>query len=124
MNAHEFYTQQRNKPCPHTSTTSIITATPRKVVKSVFCARCLVNLENTTTSIVSAPVTNAEGFSRALALARKFHATYEKNAVLHGWKTQEACQTDFDDLPPQNKTTMLVTCAELLEEMDSLRWKP
>lgn len=48
-------------------------------------------------------------------IARAFHEVYETAARIHGWSTQEASRTDFDDLPPENKATMISTVQGLLD---------
>ena len=40
-------------------------------------------------------------------LAEFMHNEYESYAKRVGWKTQEECQTLFDELPPANKEVML-----------------
>ena len=39
-------------------------------------------------------------------LVRLMHDTYEEQAKIVGWKTQESCQVKFDDLPEANKKVM------------------
>ena len=56
-------------------------------------------------------------------MARFFHKIYEEESVLVGWKTQESCQVDFDNLPHANKVVMLRTCAKMVNWLDSLNLK-
>jgi len=49
------------------------------------------------------------------AMAREFHDTYEEEAKRFNWNTQSSCKVPFDDLPTENKTVMLRTCARLIE---------
>jgi hypothetical protein len=49
-------------------------------------------------------------------VARAAHAFYERFAKVHRWKTQEATRDKaFDDLPPENRATMLATFRGLLD---------
>lgn len=47
-------------------------------------------------------------------IARAFHDEYEAWAEANGWETQEATRTSFDDLPAENRETMLATVRSLL----------
>ena len=40
-------------------------------------------------------------------IARLLHDEYEKAAKEEGWRTQEYCRVEFDDLPDANKRVML-----------------
>jgi hypothetical protein len=46
-------------------------------------------------------------------LATDFHETYERIAAGEGWDTQKDCKVSFDDLPEENKATMLKVCEEI-----------
>ena len=48
-------------------------------------------------------------------LARMFHDEYEKAARVHNWSSQQSCRVEFDDLPDENKRTMLATCRAVLK---------
>ena len=50
-------------------------------------------------------------------LARFMHDRYEHNAKYFGWKTQETCKVNFEDLPLRNKATMLCTAKDILEKL-------
>jgi len=54
----------------------------------------------------------AEGVER---IARAFHDEYEAWAAASGWETQEATRTGFDDLPAENRATMLATVQSLVD---------
>lgn len=53
----------------------------------------------------------------AVWVAKAFHDFYESYADLKGWKTQEKCRVEFDDLPEENKATMICTASAVLREM-------
>lgn len=53
--------------------------------------------------------------SNAEKIARAFHDEYEAFAEVHGWETQEATRTSFDDLPAENRQTMISTVQALLD---------
>ena len=40
-------------------------------------------------------------------LAEWLHDNYERIAKMHNWNTQDRCKTKFEDLPEENKKTML-----------------
>lgn len=42
-------------------------------------------------------------------LAKAFHDEYEYRAKLHGWHTQESCKVEWEDLPTDNRATMIAT---------------
>lgn len=46
-------------------------------------------------------------------LAIDFHDTYERIAAGEGWNTNPDCRVEFDELPLQNKATMLAVAAEI-----------
>ena len=48
-------------------------------------------------------------------LAVFMHDTYEKQAKETGWKTQDQCKVDFEDLPEENKRVMLRTAMLVIE---------
>ena len=57
-------------------------------------------------------------------LAKRFHDVYEKFAVEYGWKTQEQCQVEFEDLPKENRDLMVAVvsevCADLIRDSKRL----
>lgn len=55
-----------------------------------------------------------DGSEEVAKIARAFHDEYEAQAQRHGWATQEATRTAFDDLPAANRLTMLATVRALL----------
>ena len=50
-------------------------------------------------------------------LARFMHKRYEVIAKEERWITQEKTQVDFDDLPEENKETMLRLAEEIVEKL-------
>lgn len=52
----------------------------------------------------------------AYLLAKLMHNVYEAKAKKVGWKTQESCRVEFDDLPEENKNTMLAVAEAILKE--------
>ena len=50
-------------------------------------------------------------------LAKFIHERYEFHAKSIGWKTQEKCQVEFDNLPKENKQTMLLTAEDILNKV-------
>lgn len=48
-------------------------------------------------------------------LAIDFHNTYERIAAGAGWETNKDCRVAFDNLPEENKATMLAVCGEIYE---------
>ena len=54
------------------------------------------------------------------SIARRFHNFYEEESKIVGWKTQDSCKVEFDDLPQKNKFVMLRTCAKMIEHLDEL----
>jgi hypothetical protein len=51
---------------------------------------------------------------KAEEIARAFHEEYEAAAGQHGWETQDVTRTSFDDLPEENRRTMVATVQSLL----------
>jgi hypothetical protein len=47
-------------------------------------------------------------------LARAFHDEYEVQAAQEGWETQKASRITFEELPAENRETMLSTVRNLL----------
>jgi hypothetical protein len=47
-------------------------------------------------------------------LAEWLHDSYEEIAKGENWKTQESCKVKFDDLPEENKKTMLELAKKIL----------
>jgi hypothetical protein len=52
-------------------------------------------------------------------IARLMHDTYEKQAKIAGWKTQESCQVLFDELPEANKKVMYAVAEAIISEINS-----
>ena len=50
----------------------------------------------------------------AKELAKEIHDFYEERSLVNEWKTQDKCKVEFDDLPPENKQTMLDVASFLL----------
>lgn len=48
-------------------------------------------------------------------LAIWLHKEYEALALEENWKTQENCQTNFDELPEENKNVMLRLADKLMQ---------
>ena len=40
-------------------------------------------------------------------IAKKLHDNYESLSKVAGWKTQESCQVEFENLPKRNKEVMI-----------------
>lgn len=53
-------------------------------------------------------------------VARAFHWQYERIAAEKGWATQERSRVDWDDLPPENRETMLATVKAVFEYSGNL----
>jgi len=51
-------------------------------------------------------------------LAVWLHRNYEDIASENDWDTQEECKTSFDELPEENRQTMLELAERLIEEFD------
>jgi hypothetical protein len=51
----------------------------------------------------------------AETIARAFHDEYEAFAEAHGWETQKSSRVAFDDLPEENRATMVSTVQALLD---------
>lgn len=52
----------------------------------------------------------------AEALARLFHAIYERLAPEHGYKTRDASAVPWEDVPDDNKRLMIATAVEVLKQ--------
>lgn len=50
----------------------------------------------------------------ATAIAREFHATYERLAPGHGYKTREESAVPWEDVPKSNRDLMVETVHDLL----------
>lgn len=51
------------------------------------------------------------------ALARRFHATYERLAPDYGWETQESTRAKpWEEVPEHNRRLMLATIEALLDD--------
>ena len=47
-------------------------------------------------------------------LAKLFHERYEYQANENNWNTQKDCKVNFEDLPEENKITMIKTVEDVL----------
>lgn len=53
-------------------------------------------------------------------LARELHETYEREAEIMGWQTQEGTSVAFDNLPEANRKTMLGVAKSIIERYHML----
>jgi hypothetical protein len=51
---------------------------------------------------------------REAALAKAFHNAYERLAFECGWSTQGNCRVEFEELPEENRLTLLATIREVM----------
>ena len=51
-------------------------------------------------------------------LAKFMHERYEKYAFIFGWNTQEKTKVPFEDLPEENKKTMLAVAQDIISLQD------
>ena len=56
---------------------------------------------------------------RIKSLARWLHNTYENEARMYGWETQEKTRVRFADLPEENAKTMLAVSREIYNLIES-----
>ena len=56
---------------------------------------------------------------KAEELAKIMHNEYESEAIKNNWKTQENCRVPFEDLPEENKQTMLAVAKKVLANIAS-----
>lgn len=49
------------------------------------------------------------------SIARAFHEAYERLAPAHGYQTKRESATDWDCVPPPNKSLMVAVVDELLD---------
>ena len=54
---------------------------------------------------------------KAEELAKIMHNEYESEAIKNNWKTQENCRVPFEDLPEENKQTMIAVAKGILEKV-------
>ena len=52
--------------------------------------------------------------------AKELHDFYETRSIINKWHTQERCQVEFEDLPPENKQTMIDLASFTLEKEENL----
>ena len=52
----------------------------------------------------------------AVALAKRFHETYEYLAPKFNYNTREESASPWDEVPEANKKLMIATCAEILKQ--------
>lgn len=50
-------------------------------------------------------------------IAKLFHERYEEHSKVQGWKTQESCRVEFDDLPAKNRQVMIRTVHDVLYDI-------
>ncbi len=50
-------------------------------------------------------------------LAKFMHERYEKYVYIFGWNTQEKTKVPFEDLPEENKKTMLAVARDILSSL-------
>jgi hypothetical protein len=62
------------------------------------------------------------GDVRAEELARVFHRHYEEQAPVHGWDTQERSRVPWEEVPQENRMTMIATCRAVIDEL-GLEWQ-
>ena len=55
-------------------------------------------------------------FSELWELAETFHNSYERNAKLTSWNTNNSCKVDFERLPAKNLKTMFLTVYDLSQK--------
>ena len=62
--------------------------------------------------------TESDSIERLYAegLAKMFHEIYERLAPQYGYETRKSSQTEWDNVPDNNKQLMIATCAELLKQ--------
>jgi hypothetical protein len=56
---------------------------------------------------------------RVYKVAVLMHNEYEAQARLVGWKTQESCRVEFDNLPEANKKVMLYVAEKVIDYVDA-----
>lgn len=50
-------------------------------------------------------------------LARFMHESYERHAKKNNWDTQKSCKVDFNDLPDENKVTMICVANDIIHKL-------
>jgi hypothetical protein len=53
---------------------------------------------------------------KVIEIAKRMHYAYEEVAKSEGWKTQESCQVEFENLPEKNQRTMLRVARIIFKE--------
>ena len=56
---------------------------------------------------------------KAEELAKIMHNEYESEAIKNKWKTQESCRVPFEDLPGENKQTMIAVAERVIATIAS-----
>ena len=64
----------------------------------------LLNLYNVSVSLPSDP----------MVLAKYLHDNYEQIAKRTNWQTQKNCKVKFEDLPIENKNTMILLACKII----------
>jgi hypothetical protein len=53
--------------------------------------------------------------AKAIALAKRFHETYERLAPLHDYATRKDSSVPWEAVPAKNRSLMIAVCKELVE---------
>ena len=56
-------------------------------------------------------------------MAEWLHERYEKSAKFNDWETNKSCQVEFDDLPEENKKTMMDVAKDILIKIEEEKQK-
>lgn len=60
------------------------------------------------------PIVSVSLPSDPMVLAKYLHDNYEQIAKRTNWQTQKNCKVEFDDLPIENKNTMILLAGKLI----------
>lgn len=60
------------------------------------------------------PIVSVSLPSDPMVLAKYLHDNYEQIAKRTKWQTQKNCKVEFDDLPIENKNTMILLAGKLI----------
>lgn len=55
-------------------------------------------------------------------LAQLFHQIYEEEAPKHGYETRATSRTTWDNVPADNKKTMIATAERVIKKMFDENW--
>jgi hypothetical protein len=50
-------------------------------------------------------------------LAKFMHDRYEEHSKQEGWETQSNCRVEFDDLPIENKSVMILVAKDVIGKL-------